>query len=335
MASTPSTHENDALSMFFDNNFVPHAFLDALFSSSLPTTANTKNRTSSYQGAAMGATSKEFASSRALKNMQGKCSALLSHLDYYTNELTKNFESKIEALDESSSVISYSVNNSTLSSTTKDGMVGITRLEYNIESLSSSVNSLMRDLEEVDLKIKEINRKEQSGVSADIDVEIEDKAKNDYDSTVEPDSTQNVTKKSEVIDTLSELLTIRLRIKSVLELFETATALVTTSQQVDNLSNSNRAPTSLNEHGAHEAITNIDIDSFSNSLAIIEETILEEFHKEKTEEIVNEKLLSKCDLMISLLPLFEKMDSFYRVYKSFADFIQVEKKRYLSFKGKQ
>ncbi|OUM51784.1 hypothetical protein BVG19_g910 [[Candida] boidinii] len=332
MASTPSTHENDALSMFFDNNFVPHAFLDALFSSSLPTTANTRNRTSLYQGAAMGATSKEFASSRALKNMQSKCSALLTHLDYYTNELTKNFESKIEALDESSSVISYSVNNSTLSSTAKDGMVGITRLEYNIESLSSSVNSLLRDLEEVDSKIKEINRKEKSG-GADAAVEIEGKSKDD--TTGEPDPNQKVTEKSEVIDTLNDLLTIRQRIKSVLELFETATALVTTSQQVDNLSNSNRAPTSFNEHTAHEDITNIDIDSFSNSLAIIEETILEEFHKERTEELVNEKLLSKCDLMISLLPLFDKMDSFYRVYKSFVDFIQVEKKRYLSFKDKQ
>lgn len=135
------------LTMFFDDEFVPHAYLDALYSGGIASTSSTITKgTSSYL------------SSKDIELLRQRSSVLLNHLDYYTKELTTDLEAKIQKLYNSNSVISYSYDHSNKS---EDKLKPTTRLEYYANSLSISMSSLRESIQLIS------DRMEQSGDSKD------------------------------------------------------------------------------------------------------------------------------------------------------------------------
>ncbi|KAH3666255.1 hypothetical protein OGAPHI_004444 [Ogataea philodendri] len=273
-----SEKENEVLSMFFDDAFVPHDYLDALFTSSLNlNTPQLKDKSIS------------FASSASLKSLQGKCLSLLTHLDYYTNELTRQFEQKLQDLHNSSSIISY----------TSDDNAGITRLEYYVEYLASSINSLNRDLDDVNTKLKSVNVPPQS---------------------------------EDLVKDFQDLKLVKERIKATLDIFEIIQAVVLTSTieegKLQNASSTlSFAPTGSTQS---DPAANVSLDTFSSSLSILEETILDQIQKEKGSAEVNQGLVDKIQLLVDLLPFFKNLTRFYLIYADFAQFLESEKKRYLN-----
>ncbi|KAG7750875.1 hypothetical protein KL911_003321 [Ogataea haglerorum] len=273
-----SEKENEVLSMFFDDAFVSHDYLDALFTSSLNLNApQLKNK------------SVTFASPNSLKSLQGKCLSLLTHLDYYTNELTRQFEKKLQDLHNSSSIISYASENSG----------GITRLEYYVEYLASSINSLNRDMDDVNVKLNNVREHPES---------------------------------QELIRNIQTLNLVKERIQAVLNIFETVQAVVLTSAIEEEKSNGAHQTSSLAPTGAssEEAATNVSLDTFSSSLNILEETIMEQIQKDKGLGEVNNDLLEKIQVLVDLTPFFKSLTRFYPVYADFAEFLKNENKRYLA-----
>ncbi|CDK26481.1 unnamed protein product [Kuraishia capsulata CBS 1993] len=271
--------KQDALEIFFDDNFVPHAFLDSLFLSSLPSR-----------------TIKANPSVRSLQTLQTKCSSLLAHLDYYTNELTDDLESKIEDLQQSSSVISYSYKRRTDVPQKGSDLNGVTRLEYYIDTLSSSINSLFQDLESVNLKLTEI---------------------------------QNESSSKTTLADLAKLVTVKKRMNLVLTVFQTANAIIHTSSLVQENSSSSvkAAPTGGDDDDMGIPVS---VEAFESSLNILEETIIEEFQREKQADEINSSLIGKCDSMIELLPIFKSLTHFAAPYAGFVKFLEAEKAKYLN-----
>ncbi|KAH3680416.1 hypothetical protein WICMUC_000347 [Wickerhamomyces mucosus] len=132
------------LSMFFDEEFVPHAYLDALYSNSSQPHLKTPNKQISMSD---------------IKLIRQRSSILLKHLDYYTKELTNDLESKIQTLYNSNSIISYSYNDFSLSGLKSEGtdskLKPTTRLEYYVNSLSISISTLQDTIEDINFKISE------------------------------------------------------------------------------------------------------------------------------------------------------------------------------------
>ncbi|GMG32901.1 unnamed protein product [Ambrosiozyma monospora] len=299
-SKTISKKENEVLSMFFDDSFVPHDYLDALFTSSLHI---------SKQPSLQKTSNNEFSNTASLKSLQNKCSSLLTHLDYYTNELTREFEKNLNELQNSNSIISYTTTSASTSTTKKsgdilaspamghqrrkssvyrlrsqgtggigdDGVVGVMRLEYYIENLSSSINSLNRDLIDVNKKIDMLKKQKkddpyesQNGPSipsttADI--------KRTFTSKIDDD---DVT--TEAIKDLQRLLKVKNRIQKVLDACQTVKMLVdsgtkdvgTNNSKTDentflsaNVINEGLAPTSDLNKGVSNNQTLIDTENFT------------------------------------------------------------------------
>lgn len=116
---------DEILEMFFDEEFVPQAYLDILLSS------------------------KEF----RLKELQSVSSSLLSRLDYYTTHLTKELEFTIQKLQKPAEILTYTnrSSDSTISGTTK--------LEYYLETLGCSVKALEKDVDKITQQLDQLNVK--------------------------------------------------------------------------------------------------------------------------------------------------------------------------------
>lgn len=122
---------DELLSMFFDDEFVPHAYLDAFFN--IDSQNNNLKKISNIQ------------------QLQQRSSNLLSNLDFLTNELTNDLEDKIKKLYNSNSIISYSYNQNDESTTSK--LKPTSRLEYYIDSLLISIQSLNELIDLITTKI--------------------------------------------------------------------------------------------------------------------------------------------------------------------------------------
>lgn len=111
------------LDMFFDDDFVPQAFVDILLSS--------------------------FQTSQ-LEELKTNCSSLLSKMDYYSGHITKELESTIQVLQKPAELIIYAAN---------EEQQGTTKLEYYLDTLANSVNLLETDVKAIDKQLEELNSK--------------------------------------------------------------------------------------------------------------------------------------------------------------------------------
>ena len=177
---TPSK-DDELLEMFFDEEFVPQAYVDIFL-----TTIN----------------------SREINEVQTMSSSLLARLDFYTKHLTKELESTIWNLEKLSETLpgTWSTNTTTLlakddetsddkldqsstvlSTSSSTNLIGASKLEYYLDTLGSAVRSLETDVSKVDDQLTEL----------DIKYKDSDKAR----------------------EKLSDLKTIKKRLNTVLEFF--------------------------------------------------------------------------------------------------------------------
>lgn len=134
-----------SLTMFFDNEFNPSTYVDALFQSIITKSNPELNLNHSNPTPATSYNKK------TLNLLSNNLSDITTHLDYYTNELSTELSTQINTLKQtSSSILSNLTNND-----------NITRLQYYITSLNHSIVSLNSEIESVKSKnsTNEINNK--------------------------------------------------------------------------------------------------------------------------------------------------------------------------------
>ena len=122
------TGSEELLKMFFDEDFLPHAYLDILLDpQELP-----------------------------ISDLQSVSSSLLSKLDLYTDRLTRELEMTIQKLRKPTELLSYSSTYSPMERTTK--------LEYYLDTLGNSVKNLKDDIITVNKQLDELNSSSQESV---------------------------------------------------------------------------------------------------------------------------------------------------------------------------
>ncbi|EGW31291.1 uncharacterized protein SPAPADRAFT_61861 [Spathaspora passalidarum NRRL Y-27907] len=138
----------ESLTMFFDNDFNPPAYIDKLVqsitvpTSALPTSPNLSSTTTTTTTTA---TPISAYSKNSLSKLSNDISQLIIHLDYYTNELSNNnLKHKLDALNKSNTLI-YSRDDESTGSTT--------RLQYHINVLNNSILSLQAELNGINEKL--------------------------------------------------------------------------------------------------------------------------------------------------------------------------------------
>lgn len=269
----------ELLNMFFDDEFVPHAYLDALFS------------------AIPGATSDGSQSLTNPKNielMQQRSATLLSHLDFYTSELTNNLETQLTKLRASNSVVSYSYESSN-----EKKLKPTTRLEYYIDSLSISVQSLNDTVANVTSKVSSLETDSQT--------------------------TQN----------LLELTKAKQNLIHVQQALETIKSIVEIAQDTPKTTSKSSRTAPTNAKNATSSLI-IQPSQLSAALKVLQDTIKEQVSQRKRTENdteVDQELMTKIDDLSALMPIFKNLGEFQNVYADFVKNIQGEKEGYLKIKN--
>lgn len=283
---------DELLSMFFDDEFVPHAYLDAFFSNDLNST-NLKN-------------------SSNIQSLQHRSSLLLSNLDFLTNELTNDLESKIDKLYNSNSIISYSYNNTNNNETSTSKLKPTSRLEYYIDSLLISIQSLNEIIESIQHKINTIK--------------------------------SNSTTTSETVQTLINLSISKTNLFKVLNFLELIKSIVDISHDdttTSSIPTTNKFAPTTSSKTAYSNTPEIIITptEFQNSLNILKDTIQEQFLLKSAKELENQidlEFLSKVNNFINLLPIFKNLNTsgsgFFNIYNDFVKKISKSKQDYLNGK---
>ncbi|SCU82416.1 LADA_0C05116g1_1 [Lachancea dasiensis] len=111
--------DDEILEMFFDEQFMPLAYLDLLLSPDGP-----------------------------LGETHSMSSSLLSRLDLYTDRLTSQLESTVHNLRKPTELLSYTGVHTDLGDTTK--------LQYYLDTLSNSVKDLKGDIETVNVQLSNL-----------------------------------------------------------------------------------------------------------------------------------------------------------------------------------
>lgn len=120
--------------MFFDAEFNPASYVDALFLSMV------NNGTSGSQNTY---------TRENLVSIANKSLSLVTHLDYYTNELSQELSGQLAVLKNSSN---YVVSVSEDGDVPNNDETNITRLQYYVNALGNAVDSLNGDLAKLDPK---------------------------------------------------------------------------------------------------------------------------------------------------------------------------------------
>lgn len=134
---------DESLSMFFDSDFNPSNYVDALFQS----ISNNKLQSQVY-------------SKTNLQSLSNKCSNLVTHLDYHTSELSNDLINQIEVLQNSSKVITQGLNNDEVPNALND----MTRLQYFINTLNNSILLLQTDIKQVNEELNENNESQPESI---------------------------------------------------------------------------------------------------------------------------------------------------------------------------
>lgn len=135
---------DESLSMFFDSDFNPSNYVDALFQS----ISNNKLQSQIY-------------SKNNLQSLSNKCSNLVTHLDYHTSELSNNLISQIETLQNSSKIITQGLNNDEVLNALND----MTRLQYFINTLNNSILLLQTDIKQVNEELNVNNESQPESIN--------------------------------------------------------------------------------------------------------------------------------------------------------------------------
>ncbi|KAI5967282.1 COG7 [Candida margitis] len=132
----------DSMSMFFDDEFNPSTYIDKLV-----TSVTSQNPSSSSTTATPSSTY----SKQSLTKLSHTINQLITHFDYYINDIANNsLKEKLEMLDKSSSLIHTS-------SLTQDGSEeqdGTSRLQYHLNILDNSILSLQSELVDINKTIE-------------------------------------------------------------------------------------------------------------------------------------------------------------------------------------
>lgn len=135
MSPVSASGENEILGMFFDEGFVPQAFVDILLSN---------------------------AANKDISQVQAASSSLLSRFDFYTRNLTKELEMTIQKLERLSetlpgtSSVKMDAADNDLSSVSA---VGSSKLEYYLDTLSSAVRVLEGDMAKINSQLDGLDNK--------------------------------------------------------------------------------------------------------------------------------------------------------------------------------
>lgn len=267
MPGKGSSDEDEILQMFFDEGFVPSAFVDILLSN---------------------------AASKDMPQVQAASSSLLSRLDFYTKNLTKELEMTIQRLEKLSETLpgTWTVKTDTADrESTSLSAVGSSKLEYYLDTLSSAVRVLEADMAKIDFQLSELDSKYASSGST--------------------------------VEKLQSLEKIKGRLYQVLTFFEQIRSIIKISAPPYTQKSSNMVNT----------LTTVDDfrNSLNALQSSISQSLAESAEKEGVLE-KNYELLEKIDLFVQLKPLFKGLEKFYPIYTQFLGSIQKKTQDYLQTK---
>ncbi|QLG73302.1 hypothetical protein HG535_0E03860 [Zygotorulaspora mrakii] len=131
--------EDKILNIFFDESFVPQAFVDILLFN---------------------------AARQDINQVQSVTSSMLGRLDYYTKHLTKELESTIRKLESLSETLpgtwdesaQEGSSNEEYNSSSLKVIGGSSKLEYYLDTLGSAVRGMESDITKIDGKLDRINQ---------------------------------------------------------------------------------------------------------------------------------------------------------------------------------
>lgn len=291
--------EAQVLSQFFDQDFIPSDYINAFFMTSL--NASTPNSN------ALNNKSVELNSASSLKILFKRCSALSLHFNEYTNELVKRFDQSYEKLHTASSqIISYDSQTqaglnlkSIDDGATAEAKEIVTRLQYHLATLNTSMYSLLDDLKQTRERLD----------------------------TIDP----NKTNKS-AMDDLQRLVLVKSRVEEVKSSFNLLKSLVASSEIEDSVGDLKNAATFKNDKitvaefkNALAVLRNLMQEQLSQEIELYTKSKQEGHPIDR-----NEKLLKIIDNMINLQPIFKSFLNFQSSYAAFVEFLKDQKSNYLN-----
>lgn len=271
MVDLTITDDDDILSMFFDEEFVPHAFVGILLSN---------------------------APNEDQIQTQSVSSQLLTRLDFYTKNLTKELENTIWNLDKLSQTLPRTWASSGYhEEVDRDGSplystesLRSSKLEYYLDTLESAVRALETGMHNVTEKLSEIDQENNDNTS--------------------------------VRQQLQGLMLIKGRIEKVVYYLEQIKTVTNISKTRENENTTN-------------AGTDLSINDFRKSLKALEDTIDESLSlaiDNETKDETNMDLIRRIDSLSELKSLFKGLDKFSAEYATFSEGIKSKAQSYLSTK---
>ncbi|KAL3229996.1 Conserved oligomeric Golgi complex subunit 7 [Nakaseomyces bracarensis] len=126
MADHDMREEDDILNMFFDEQFIPQAFVDILLSKT---------------------------NGGGLDEVRTVTTGLQGRLDYYTEHLTKELENTIYSLEKISDTLPGTWNSTEVNTS---GTIGASKLEYYLDTLANAVRGLEADVKKLDHQVNHL-----------------------------------------------------------------------------------------------------------------------------------------------------------------------------------
>jgi hypothetical protein len=289
------------LPIFHDDDFVPHAYLDAIF-----------QQLSKDDGGI------DLTSLKDLGSLQSTTLSLLNQLDFLTKEITTELEVNVKALENTNSVISYSYQGNGEGS--KTDSVGsklkpTSKLEYYIDSLSIGIDSLNQEVTAISSQI---------GESSSIG------------DTAVPSKIKRLLSLSKSKENLQHVLKSLNTIKSIIDIAQTLDDSSSSDNNSNKTSNTRTAPTSTkNNSKQDELIKVIKPNEFQLAINVLKETIIDQFNTKlhnESDGVIDHEFLKKIADLIKISEVFKNFGRFYTIYNSFSSFLNTEMKNYLNGK---
>lgn len=137
--------EAQVLSQFFDPDFTPTDYINALISSTVNQTVSKSTMTSKTT---------QLTTPSSLRLALDRINALSSHFNEYSTELQRRFDQNYDKLLTSSTqIISYS---------TVDDTDPVTRLQYHLTNLNTSLYSLVEDMQHTQTSISQLQHGDET-----------------------------------------------------------------------------------------------------------------------------------------------------------------------------
>lgn len=267
--SAGAKKDDDILEIFFDQSFVPQAFVDILLSN---------------------------AADHGLSQAQTVSSSLLSRLDYYTKNLTRELESTVRKLENLSEALPAAWAADVDAASEGSGMLSRSnlgrpsKLEYYLDTLASAVRTIDSDMAKVGDQLDELNHRYESS--------------------------------EKTAEKLRKLELIKERLQKASQNFTTIKNIL----DIANVSN---------DRNLSDSSLTISVSDFKSSLKTLQDTISQSLVESSNNESAlekNQELLDKIDLFIDLRPLFKDLSHFYTPFSEFAEVIKGKARDYLSSK---